>query len=59
MDWPRSMNSWGSYAGDCLCRECTAVEPDLCNECDGSGTLTDGKACPVCADDFQNATEST
>ncbi len=26
--WPYGMNSWGSYGGDCLCSECTAVEPD-------------------------------
>jgi hypothetical protein len=46
--WPKGMNSWGSYSGECLCRECTAIEPDLCNECDGSGKLEDGGPCPAC-----------
>lgn len=27
-----SMNSWGSYSGECYCRECMAIEPDLDNE---------------------------
>lgn len=59
------MNSWGSYGGDCLCRECTSPEPEAemasrkTTECCRCGAETEDEdfgpeqLCNICFEDLE------
>ncbi len=50
--WPYGMNSYGSYGGDCLCRECMAdeeLEPTKAMEEQCKSNVEERTTCPTCA----------